>query len=135
PVALPDFVLSAPSVKAFNAGHWRRGQRALRRLSPDQALYPLDAVGHWNLMYGRRGFFQFQCVVPPAAQDAVRALLLEIARAGTGSFLAVLKTFGDRASPGMLSFPMAGTTLALDFPNRGEPTLKLLSRLDRITHD
>lgn len=138
PIALPGFVLSAPAVRAFNAVHWRRAplRPSPKIVPPDTALFPLDGIGQWNLMYGRRGFYQYQCVVPQAtARDAVAALLGEIARSGAGSFLAVLKTFGDRASPGMLSFPMPGTTLALDFPNRGAETLALLSRLDRVTHE
>jgi L-gulonolactone oxidase len=135
PLPFPAFALSAPGVIAFNAVHWR--QAAPRRIvSPDKALYPLDSIGRWNLMYGRRGFYQYQCVVPQSVEEsATRALLEEIQAAHTGSFLAVLKTFGDRPSPGMLSFPMPGTTLALDFPNRGEATLRLMDRLDRITHD
>ena len=85
-------------------------------------------------MYGRRGFYQYQCVIPSGGdRDATRALLAEISDAGVGSFLAVLKTLGDKASPGLMSFPMAGTTLALDFANDGAPTLSLLSRLDAIT--
>jgi hypothetical protein len=62
-------------------------------------------------------------------------MLKEIARSGEGSFLAVLKTFGNRQSVGMMSFPQPGVTLALDFPNKGERTLKLLSRLDAIVRE
>ncbi|GGD41417.1 FAD-binding oxidoreductase [Pseudoxanthomonas indica] len=96
-------------------------------------LYPLDHIGHWNRLYGPRGFYQYQCALPVATQqDALRALLRTIAGCGQGSFLAVLKTFGHRRSPGLLSFPMAGATLALDFPNRGGATLRLFERLDAI---
>jgi hypothetical protein len=88
-------------------------------------------VRDWNRIYGPRGFYQYQCVVPEAVQqDATRELLAIVAAAGTGSFLAVLKTFGARAPAGLLSFPMAGTTLALDFPNLGAETLALFERLD-----
>ncbi len=90
----------------------------------------------WNRLYGRRGLDQYQCVIPlPAQQDAVRALLREIVAAGEASFLAVLKTFGGLPSPGLLSFPREGATLALDFPNRGRSTLALLERLDAIVRD
>ncbi len=97
-------------------------------------LYPLDAIGHWNRLYGKRGFYQYQCVIPPAqAAHTIRTQLETIAAAGDGSFLIVLKNFGPMPSPGMLSFPMEGTTLAVDFPNRGERTQALIARLDALT--
>ena len=87
-------------------------------------------------MYGPRGFLQYQCVVPPAAAEATMFELVKtIADAGGGSFLAVLKQFGDRPSPGMLSFSRQGTTLALDFPNDGAGVFSLLDRLDAIVAD
>jgi FAD/FMN-containing dehydrogenase len=96
-------------------------------------FYPLDGVRDWNKLYGRRGMLQYQCVIPRDQQRlAVDALLKAITASGQASFLAVLKTFGDLISPGLLSFPRAGATLALDFPFRKEPTLALLSRLDAI---
>lgn len=77
--------------------------------------------------------YQYQSVIPPQSQvEATRDMLKAISASGQGSFLAVLKTFGDRPSPGLLSFPRVGTTLALDFPNRGDATLKLMARLDEI---
>ena len=88
----------------------------------------------WNRLYGPRGFYQYQCVLPMHnAEDGLRELLRSIAASGEGSFLAVLKLFGDLPSPGLLSFPRQGATLALDFPNRGSATLQLLDRLDTIT--
>jgi L-gulonolactone oxidase len=93
-------------------------------------------MGGWNRMYGRRGLYQYQSVVPPGtARDATRAMLEAIATAGEGSFLSVLKTFGSVPSPGMLSFPKPGITLALDFPNRGASTLALFERLDAIVRE
>ena len=87
-------------------------------------------------MYGQRGFFQYQSVVPrDVGRDAVDAMLAEIARTGDGSFLAVLKTFGNRQPVGMLSFPQPGVTLALDFPNNGARTLRLFERLDAIVRE
>jgi FAD/FMN-containing dehydrogenase len=136
PMDMPGFALNSASVAAFNALYWRRAPwiPARRVESYEKAFYPLDAIGHWNRIYGPRGFHQYQCVVPAAAAaDAVPALLRAIAEARQGSFLAVLKTLGSVASPGLMSFPMAGTTLALDFPNRGAPTYALLNRLDAIT--
>ncbi len=96
-------------------------------------FYPLDGVGDWNRAYGPRGFYQYQCVLPPAtALDGLRDLLDIIRRRREGSFLAVLKTFGDHEPPGMLSFARPGTTLALDFANRGERTLRLFDDLDAV---
>jgi FAD/FMN-containing dehydrogenase len=97
-------------------------------------LYPLDRILDWNRIYGPRGFFQYQCVVPAAAAEAsMHEILDRISRSGVGSFLAVLKNFGPSPSLGMLSFARPGTTLALDFPNRGRSTLELLESLDEVT--
>ncbi len=137
PVAPPFSPLNRLTLRAFNALYrrklgWRR--RSLRLSAYAPVLFPLDAIAGWNRLYGRRGFFQYQCVLPPeSARDSVAEMLETVARAGEGSFLAVLKTMGPRRSPGLLSFPMPGTTLALDFPNRGAETLALLDRLDAIT--
>jgi L-gulonolactone oxidase len=131
-------VLNSAAVRAFNALYrwngWRKRGRATVPYGP--FFYPLDAIGRWNRMYGKRGLYQYQSVVPPgAAREATRAMLTAVSAAGEGSFLAVLKTFGDKPSPGMLSFPMAGTTLALDFANRGASTLALMDRLDAIVRE
>lgn len=96
----------------------------------DRFFYPLDSLLRWNRLYGRRGFFQHQSVVPMKnAPETVRRLLELSAESGEPPYLAVLKVLGDRPSPGVLSFPMPGVTLALDFANRGEPTRRLLKRL------
>lgn len=108
--------------------------RKHRRRHYSSFLYPLDGIRHWNRIYGRRGFMQYQCVIPRQdAADAIAELLLRISSARTGSFLSVIKMFGDKASPGVLSFPKPGATLALDFPNQGASTLRLLDDLDTIT--
>jgi FAD/FMN-containing dehydrogenase len=91
---------------------------------------------NWNRLYGPKGLFQHQSVMPPeGASGVVEALLATARRSGQGSFLTVLKRFGAVKSPGLLSFPRAGYTLTLDFPNRGEKTLSLLRLLDRIAID
>ncbi len=96
-------------------------------------FYPLDGINNWNRIYGGRGFYQYQSVIPPAnAQAATEEMMRIISDAKEGSFLAVLKTFGDRTSRGLLGFPAPGTTLALDFPNRGSSTFQLFERLDSI---
>lgn len=138
PVELPELAMNHHTIGSFNALLWRKAPaRPKRRLVHyDPVFYPLDAIDQWNRLYGRRGFYQYQCAIPAAqAQAAIRELLRQIAASGEGSFLAVLKTFGDRPSPGLLSFPLHGATLALDFPNRGAATLALLDRLDEVTRE
>lgn len=134
PFDAPGLLLNRWTVGAFNRLYHARPGAAFRGTQPyDPFFYPLDRLRNWNRLYGPRGFYQWQCVVPQdAARPAVRALLERITRSGEASFLAVLKEFGDLASPGLLSFPAAGTTLALDFPNRGGRTLALLAELDRV---
>ncbi len=131
PFDAPGALLNAHTIAWFNAAY-RRRPRALgaRTVHYDPFFFPLDAIAHWNRLYGRRGFFQHQSVVPmAAAADTMRKLLELTATAGEGSFLVVLKLFGDKPSPGLLSFPMPGATLALDFPNKGESTRRLLDRM------
>lgn len=99
-------------------------------------FYPLDHILQWNRLYGPQGFFQYQCVIPREnGQFAIQSMLNEIVSAETGSFLAVLKTFGQREALGMLSFPQPGVTLALDFPNNGMKTAALFEKLDRIVSE
>ena len=90
-------------------------------------------IANWNRLYGKRGFFQYQFVLPfERDQRGVRQMLESIAQSRLGSFLSVIKVFGDKQSPGMLSFPRPGVTLALDFPNLGDRTKSLFRKLDRI---
>ena len=133
----PGFLLNKLSVKTFNRLYrWRPGARYRGKSHYDPFFYPLDGIAEWNRLYGRRGFFQHQCLIPPEeAREGVSRLLSAIERSGQGSFLAVLKRHGREASPGWLSFCGPGLSLALDFANRGQKTKDLLSRLDRIVLD
>ena len=136
PFDLPAGTINPWSVRAFNFAyyHKQRQPRVTSTVHYDPFFYPLDAVNEWNRIYGKPGFYQYQCVVPfSEGTAAIREILTEIAKAGLGSFLAVLKTFGSRPSLGMLSFARPGVTLALDFPNTGENVLRLFERLDAIT--
>lgn len=135
PVDLPGFALNRHTVKAFNALYWQAGLRreGTQMVDWDSYFYPLDAILGWNRIYGRKGFLQFQCVLPDeSARRGMEALLREISASGSGSFLAVLKRLG--AEGGGLSFPMPGHTLALDFPAT-QRTQALFDRLERIVID
>jgi len=133
PFTPPFPLINGLTLRAFNAAYFHATRRGRRLIPYAPYFFPLDAIGEWNRIYGPRGFLQYQCVVPPpAARDAIAELLKRIAASGSGSFLAVLKVFADRQAAGILSFARAGTTLALDFPNRGAATLELLERLDDI---
>ncbi|MDH5778728.1 MAG: FAD-binding oxidoreductase [Gammaproteobacteria bacterium] len=134
PIDAPSWLLNRASVQLFNSLYYRKPRKKLSRVYYDGYFYPLDKIAHWNRMYGKRGFFQYQCVVPvDEAESALSKILEKIARSGQGSFLSVLKKFGNNPAPGLLSFPRSGFTLALDFANRGEKTLQLFSELDEIT--
>lgn len=131
----PFSLVNRLSLRIFNELYYstHRLRAGRHRVPYLPYFYPLDHVLEWNRIYGPKGFFQYQSVVPRiASRDATREMLATIARSGAGSFLAVLKTFGNVASPGWLSFPMPGTTLALDFPNRGTSTEALFTSLDAI---
>lgn len=134
PVDMPNFILNRWSVAAFNRLYYALQSRsrgaALEHYDP--FFYPLDSITNWNRVYGRRGFYQYQCVIPTREAEALKDILRLTARTGGGSFLSVLKVFGAIRSQGVISFPRPGATLALDFPNCGGGTLSLLERLDEI---
>ena len=135
PFDLPSFTLNTFTVKAFNELYYHtQFHKRIRKVVPyEPFFYPLDSIHEWNRMYGKRGFLQYQFVVPFEDDfEAMREILGRIRRSGEGSFLTVLKTFGNMQSPGMLSFPRPGVTLALDFAYGGEKTLRLLDELDAI---
>ena len=135
PADAPSVLLNRTTIGLFNALYYRLG-RARSEAHPvyfERFFFPLDRIGAWNRLYGRQGFVQYQCVLPKSESSAgIAALLERVATAGRGSFLAVLKLFGP-VGEGLMSFPMEGYTLALDFPMRSG-TLALLDDLDVITH-
>lgn len=116
PLSTPSALLNSVTIKAFNTAYWHKSKHSVSQtvgLIP--YFYPLDAIGEWNRFYGKKGFVQFQCVVPKLDGVAnMRRLLIEISNSGEGSILAVLKQFGT-GNENLLSFPTAGYTLALDF--------------------
>ncbi len=138
PMSPPMSAINGVSLKVFNNAYFALGKRNAGRTIQHyrEFFFPLDRISDWNRIYGPRGFFQYQSVIPPSeAVAATREMLDAIRDSGQGSFLAVLKRFGAIPSEGMLSFPMEGTTIALDFPNAGPRTHELFARLDAIVLD
>jgi FAD/FMN-containing dehydrogenase len=138
PFVPPVSLVNRLTLRSFNMAYYHLKKLQARQSFThyEQFFYPLDNLLEWNRIYGPKGFFQYQCVLPrEMGRDAVQAMLRQIAKSGDGSFLAVLKTFGNRLPVGMLSFPQPGVTLALDFPNHGERTFKLFNQLDAIVRE
>lgn len=138
PFTLPLSAVNRLTLRLFNSAYYRThpSRRRHKVVEYDSFFYPLDRILHWNRAYGRRGLQQFQCVIPDSpALPAVGELLATIAASGQGSFLAVLKRCGDIASPGLLSFPLPGISLALDFSQEAQPEKSLFPRLDAIVRE
>lgn len=135
PVTMPEFFLNAPTIRAMNSVYYQlqKRQPAAELIDFEPFFYPLDAISNWNQIYGPRGFLQYQCLVPYEERNAIDEIFKQIGSSGLAAVLAVLKAFGELKSPGMLTFPRPGITLAIDFPFRGDATLKLLNTLDDIT--
>jgi FAD/FMN-containing dehydrogenase len=133
PIDMPSALLNTHSIKAFNALYYSRAKKTIEHSNASYMnyFYPLDGIHHWNRLYGKRGFIQYQFVLPKASgYIGMRDILGRISRAGKGSFLAVLKGFGPQNN-NYLSFPLEGYTLALDF--KAEPsTFDLIKTLDPL---
>ncbi len=136
PFNFPTKTLNRYSVKLFNSIYCRN---AISNKSDvdyshyQKYFYPLDSVRHWNRIYGKSGLYQHQCVIPEYdAEETLTEMLSIVAKENNASFLSVLKKFGNVKSPGMLSFPRPGFTLAMDFSRRGNDTIKLLKNLNDI---
>lgn len=136
PFFFPESVLNPLSLKIFNQLYFYKNIKKLirRQVSLDPFFYPLDAIGGWNRIYGRRGFLQYQFVIPhdSAGLLALSEILNLLQTSGYGTFLAVLKAFGTKPSVGMMSFARPGITLALDFPNYGRDLFKVLNTCDEL---
>jgi FAD/FMN-containing dehydrogenase len=138
PIEAPGFLLNKATISAFNTVFFHKQIKSHVKTLQDYEpfFYPLDAVLHWNRMYGKRGFLQFQYAIPwEHAKEGTDAILHEIANSGLASFLAVLKTFGDIPSLGMMSFPLGGIMFALDLPIKPDVTFPLMQRLGDMTKE
>lgn len=133
---LPSGLLGRPAAAAFNTLYSLAKRPGRARVHYDPFFYPLDGLEGWNRLYGRRGFRQYQCLLPdPDPTGPLKELLAQASRAARGSFLCVLKRFGGLPSPGLLSFPAAGITACLDFPDDGARGEELFRRLDAVVRD
>jgi FAD/FMN-containing dehydrogenase len=138
PVTPPFSLVNTASLRIFNSAYFRSrsAARTRSRIEFEHFFFPLDRVLEWNRLYGPRGFQQFQCVIPEKnAKDAFKDLLLAISASGSGSFLAVMKRCGSLISPGLMSFPLAGVSLALDFPQDSRLADSMFPRLDAIVRE
>jgi FAD/FMN-containing dehydrogenase len=129
PVDLPPFAMNNAALRILNRAYAAMNTPRREVIDYEPFFYPLDSIEHWNRLYGRSGFLQYQCVVP---FDAVQPLLALFSRRGVGSFLGVLKTFGGVRSPGLMSFPRPGATIALDFPARDRRIFHVLDEADAL---
>lgn len=133
PINIP--LLNTPLITLFNKLYYNRqlAHHVTSRMHYEPFFYPQDAIGYWNRLYGSRGFLQHQCQLPPENIAAVaRELLQTVTAAGFASPITTLKPLGEAKSPGMLSFPRPGFTLALDFPNAGPKLYELFTKLTAI---
>ena len=138
PVEAPGGLINRVTMRLFNEVYYRRQLRRRQRAVVPYApfFFPLDAVADWTRLYGPGGFLQYQCVVPDAPGGGpIRTIFERISRSDEPACLGVLKRFGAAQSPGWLSFPREGITLAVDFPYRGTRTLKLLDELDAVVRE
>jgi FAD/FMN-containing dehydrogenase len=137
PFDLPSFVLNPLTIRALNFAYYTK---QLRRFQSSVVPYrpffsPLDGIGNWNRMYGKRGFLQWQCLVPTSGgRQAFAEIFAAVVRSGLASFVSVMKTMGAIPSRGLMSFPGPGVTLALDFPNVPD-SFRLLERLDDLVQE
>ena len=131
PFNLPSWVLNSFTVKAFNFLYYGKNfKKEINNIVPyEPFFYPLDAILHWNRGYGKKGFVQYQFVLPLTAKEGLVEILNRISEKKMGSFLVVLKVFGKQDD--LISFPSEGYTLAMDFPVR-KGLFEFLDELDQI---
>ncbi|HOD00592.1 MAG TPA: FAD-binding oxidoreductase [Myxococcota bacterium] len=133
PFDFPSFTLNKLTVSAFNMLYNGKHPKRLETIMDyDSFFYPLDAIAHWNRIYGRPGLLQYQFLIPPEQGfEGVKSVLEMIAATGKASFLAVLKKFGPMQNQGLLSFPTPGYFIALDFPYGNGSILEQMELWDK----
>ncbi len=136
PDLVPTWLLNRTSMRMFNELYFKRGaahEGKTRLVHWDPYFFPLDAIANWNRIYGRRGFVQYQCVIPSDRARGVLAEILDrVSQRGDASFLAVLKQLGEGS--GLISFPLRGYTLTMDFPVT-DTLFPFLDQLDALVVD
>jgi FAD/FMN-containing dehydrogenase len=136
PINFPSFALNNLTVRAFNWLYYNkvRDKVSKQKVGIDSFFYPLDAIGHWNRIYGKGGFTQYQFILPKESSfDGLKEILTLISDSGKGSFLAVLKLYG-KENENYLSFPIEGYSLALDFKIE-KGLFELLDQLDDVVNN
>ena len=138
PLDFPSWFLNTCLVRGFNNLYYyvnsKKDYEHVSHYNP--FFYPLDVAKNWNRLYGKKGFFQFQCVVPAVHNNkALRALLDKLKRSSFSSYLTVLKEFGNSPSPGLISFPRPGMTICFDLPNQGKKSVLFLEELNSVVVD
>lgn len=129
--SLPDFALSHATARIFNSFYYHTHSPKNSLVPYEPFFYPLDGLSDWNRLYGKRGSLEYQCVVPKVGGvQAIQSLIERVAISGCPSFIGVMKAFGIKNN-NLLSFPMEGYTLGLEFPVCGE-IFPLLGSLDDI---
>ena len=133
PFNLPSFTLNRYTVKAFNELYYAKHSNKTKTLVDfDSFFYPLDSISHWNRLYGKKGFLQYQVAFPmDTSRDGLIEVLTKLSDTGAASFLAVLKKFGKQ-NDSYLSFPFEGYTLALDIPAGNSRVLQTVKELEEI---
>ncbi len=132
---MPEWCLNALTIRLLNSFfyHAPRARHKKKHLMYDRFFFHLDCLRQWHRLYGKKGLLEYQFVVPDeCAKKVITEILKRVQKSGEGSMLSILKRFGDRISPGMLSFPRPGLTMAMDFPNHQASTLRLLDSLDAL---
>jgi len=130
PFSLPSLALNRITMQAYNQYYWQKNKSGWQLVDYDEFFYPLDSLLNWNRLYGKRGFTQYQMVIPTNnAYQVIKKVLEKLNQVKQPSFLAVLKKMGPQQ--GLLSFPLAGYTLTLDFPISSQ-LAALLKELDKM---
>jgi FAD/FMN-containing dehydrogenase len=134
----PFSLVNKYSYRPLNISYYYKKKASSRKETShyESFLYPLDNLLNWNKLYGPNGFYQYHCLVPPEdGLHSLKAILNAVRSSGVSTFLNVLKIFGMKSSIGMLGFPKPGITIAIDFPNQGQKTVKLFEHLDKIVQE